>query len=144
MTILKKFMKKVKASNKYFIDTNYFVRFLIDDLPEQVNEVEKLFLKASAGKVALYSSVLVMFEVKWVLSSLYSFKKSQIISCMMELLTLDFIQFEDKSLLKLAIGYYRYSNLSLEDCYHLVLSKKLQVNKIATFDKNLSRHFNKK
>ncbi|NCT55954.1 type II toxin-antitoxin system VapC family toxin [bacterium] len=136
-------MAQVKKKNKYFVDANYFIRFLIDDSAKQVAEVEKLFLDASRDKVNLHTSVLVIFEIKWVLSSLYEFKKTRIVDSIEELLSLDFIKFEEKDLLKISLGLYRYSNLSLEDCYHLVLAKSLNVDSIATFDKKLSRYFKK-
>ena len=136
-------MVRAKKKNKYFVDTNYFIRFLIDDLPEQVDEVGKLFLQASAGKIDLYTSVLVFFEIKWILSSLYNFDKPKITKGLRELLSLDFVQLKERPLLEMSLGLYSGSNLSLEDCYHIIIAKKLHVNVMATFDKNLFSYFNK-
>ena len=50
-----------------FIDTNYFLRFLLNDVEHQHTEVKNLFLDASEGKADLITSTIVFFEVYWVL-----------------------------------------------------------------------------
>ena len=54
-----------------FIDTNYFLRFLLKDNEKQFIEVKKLFEKAILGEIDLYTSLIVIFEIYWVLSSFY-------------------------------------------------------------------------
>jgi len=50
-----------------FVDTNLFVRYLTDDDPEKADRVEALLNAATAGKVKLITSDLVLAELIWVL-----------------------------------------------------------------------------
>ena len=53
-----------------FVDTNYFLRYLLKDIPEQHEEAKRLFVAAADGKVELMTTSLVFFEVYWVLRTL--------------------------------------------------------------------------
>ena len=46
-----------------FIDTNYFLRLLVDDNVEQHRAAQQLFDRGAGGKVSLVTSVVVFFEV---------------------------------------------------------------------------------
>ncbi|MFA5770598.1 MAG: PIN domain-containing protein, partial [Patescibacteria group bacterium] len=59
----------------YFIDTNYFLRLLLRDDEKQFEEVYSVFQQAVNQKVKIYTSVIVFFEIYWVLSSFYKKNK---------------------------------------------------------------------
>jgi len=40
-----------------------------------------------------------------------------------------------------AVLFFDTTNLSLEDCYHLIFSKKNNASRLASFDKKLQRAF---
>ena len=55
-----------------FVDTNYFLRFLLKDIDNQFKEAKQLFLKSAQGDISLTTSVIVFFEVVWVLRKSFS------------------------------------------------------------------------
>lgn len=53
-----------------FVDTNYFLRFLLEDNKAQAQKVKQLFETASRGEgEELTTSLVVFFEIYWVLTS---------------------------------------------------------------------------
>jgi predicted nucleic-acid-binding protein len=124
---------------KCFIDTNYFLRFLLKDDEKQFNIVYSLFQKGINGETQLFTSVIVFFEIYWVLSSFYKKKKNKIIEFLKNILKLTFIDFENKVILEEAIVIFQNFNLDLEDCYNLAYAKLKKANEFTTFDKILNK-----
>ena len=50
-----------------FVDTNVFLRFLLEDVVSQQTIVDKIFEDSASGKIVLNSSIIVFFEKYWVL-----------------------------------------------------------------------------
>lgn len=124
-----------------FVDTNYFLRFLIRDVEEQYQEVRKLFGKGISKETKLFTSVVVFFEIYWVLSSFYKEDKQELVEKLAKILEMKFIQLKERESLEKAIQLFKNKNLSLEDAFNLVFSKKNKALKFATFDKKLSKIF---
>lgn len=121
----------------HFVDTNYLLRFLLKDNPAQQSIVDKLFNEAVEKKVVLVTSLVVFFEVKWVLSDFYKVDKETIVMRFLQLLDMNIFQFEEKQVLKLAVILYKRYGLDLEDCYNIIFYKKNNYDHFATFDKKL-------
>ena len=63
----------------YYVDTNVFLRFLLNDIPAQYAIVEELFNKAKNEKVKLVVPQIIIFEIQFVLATLYHLSKPEII-----------------------------------------------------------------
>jgi predicted nucleic-acid-binding protein len=127
----------------YFVDTNYLLRLLLKDDKKQFQEVYGLFQKGLKGKVKLITSVIVFFEVYWVLSSFYKHKKQKCISHLTNILRLDFLEIENKDILKRTLDLFKKHSLDLEDCYNLAFFEKNSLTKLATFDQKMLREIKK-
>lgn len=126
-----------------FVDTNYFLRFLFNDISEQHNVVEALFIKASEGKEKLLTSTIVFFEIYWVLSSYYGKEKLEVTKILEKLLKFTFIELEEREILVNSLGLFKDTNLDLEDCYNLYFAKSQKIETFGTFDKKLEKEFSK-
>ena len=124
-----------------FVDTNYFLRFLLQDNQEQYKEAKELFLKAARTEENLITSTLVFFEVAWVLRSNPKINKEILVEKLFKLASLN-IDIEHREILIEAIGMFRENNLTLEDCYNLVYAKNKKVKEFKTFDKKLRKIYN--
>lgn len=124
-----------------FVDTNYFLRFLLKDDDNQYLVAKKLFLEAASGKVKLISSTIVFFEIYWVLSPYYQKNKAELVRTMKKLLELTFINLDERAILEKSLYLFEDINLSFEDCYNLIYPKERKVSKLATFDRKLNRQF---
>jgi len=123
-----------------FVDTNYFLRFLLKDIDSQYSEAKKLFLLAAKDEQKLLSSTVVFFEVFWVLRSTYRKNKQTLVKKLDNLLKLN-IEFNEHQLLVESVNLFKNLNLSLEDCYNLVFSRARGVKSFKTFDLKLAKAF---
>lgn len=124
-----------------FIDTNYFLRFLLKDVESQHLQVKNLFLEAAEDKKKLFTSLIVFFELYWVLTSYYQQDKDQLINTLNQLLGFGFVHISEKTILNESLHLFNRSSLSLEDCYNLSFAKSSGAKDFKTFDKKLSKHF---
>ncbi|SRR5258708_540454 len=124
-----------------FIDTNYFLRFLLNDVSDQHKKVKELFLTGSEGKENLITSTIVFFEIYWVLSSYYEKEKTEIVKVLDNILKLTFIKLDEREILISSIQLFQNANLDLEDCYNLYFAKAQNVKEFKTFDKKLEKEF---
>ena len=115
-----------------FVDTNYWLRFLIGDNTKQQAEAKQLFRQGAEGKVKLFSSLVVFLEIYWVMSSFYGKNKPEIIKILENVLRLDFVKWENEKLLRLTLETFKNTNLDLEDSYNLIYAGKMKAKKFKT------------
>ncbi|MBU3979505.1 PIN domain-containing protein [Patescibacteria group bacterium] len=127
-----------------FVDTNYFLRFLLNDISEQHKQVKDLFLSGSEGKINLVTSTIVIFEIYWVLSSYYEKEKIEIVKVLEKILKLTFIKLEERDLLLNSLKLFERANFDLEDCYNLYYAKHQKADSFKTFDIPLRFEFTNK
>ena len=124
-----------------FIDTNYFLRFLIMDQVKQFSQVRKLFDQGAKGEIDLFSSEVVFFELYWVLHSFYRYSKEQLVLSLTQILEMSFIKFDNSDRLIRTLELFKIHNLDLEDCYNLVFATENQAKNFASFDVKLQKIF---
>lgn len=122
-----------------FVDTNYFLRFLLNDISAQHKKAKRLFEQGLNGNKDLFTSVIVFFELYWVFTSFYKKSKVEVIKILCNVLKLSFISFENLDIIEKALELFEDSSLELEDCYNIEFAKSKKYKEFATFDKRLSR-----
>lgn len=124
-----------------FVDTNYFLRFFLQDVKSQYLEVKKLFYQAAKDKISLTSSTIVFFEIYWVLRSYYNKDKTQTSSVLQKILDLPFLAFDEQGLLQESLNLFTVTNLGLIDCYNLSYARQQRFKNFKTFDEKLLKEF---
>lgn len=124
-----------------FVDTNFFLRFLLEDIEDQHQEAKQLFLQGARGRASLITSTIVCFEIYWVLSSFYKRRKSQLIALLTKILAMTFITLEERAILTESLNLFKKTNLNLEDCYNLSYAKSQKAESFKTFDTKLTKIF---
>lgn len=119
-----------------FVDTNYFLRFLKKDNISQYKLAEKLFLDAVLNRVELKSSIVVFFEIYWVLKKFYDVNKKDLKSSLLGVLELK-VAYSKEKLLKLAVKNMEKFNYDLEDAFNFYSAKEMEVDEFVTFDRKL-------
>src|SRR3989337_3365668 len=120
-----------------FVDTNYFLRFLLKDNSEQYSIAKNLFLSGAKGKTELFTSLIVFFEIYWVLKSYYEKNKDELNKTLNKILNLTFIKLAEREILTKSLKLFKTTTLSLEDCYNLLLAKEIATDDFASFDEKL-------
>ncbi len=123
-----------------FVDTNYFIRYLLGDIPSQSETAKALFLEGSEGKIKLFTSTIVIFEVFWVFTDFYKKTKEEVIEILFNVLSMNFIEIKERDIIRKAIEFYKEKNIEFEDCYNLAYAKANKMTRFATFDKKLSKY----
>jgi len=124
-----------------FVDTNYFLRFLLKDIDKQHQEAKELFKDAALGEVKLFTSIIVFFEIYWVFSSFYKRNKTELTEILKNVLKMDFIKIKERKLLQKAVEIFEESTSDLEDSFNLAYARKKEALEFKTFDKKLVRKF---
>ena len=124
-----------------FVDTNYFLRFLIEDNKEQSKIAKELFLESARGKQQLITSTITVFEIYWVFKSYYRKSKTEVVGILQKVLGMNFIRLDERDLLQAALNLFKAQNLSLEDCYNLTFALNNQTKIFKTFDVKLAGLF---
>ena len=123
----------------YLVDTNVFLRFFLKDNIPLFIEASQLFEKASKGKVQLFASNIVFFEISFVFKSVYKLSREEIIENLEPILSSPYIQWSEQQNLQTALAIYAtHPSLSLVDCYLHVKAKTMEAE-LFTFDENLKK-----
>ncbi|MBI2325939.1 PIN domain-containing protein [Candidatus Collierbacteria bacterium] len=125
-----------------FVDTNVFLRLILGDVAPQTEKAKKIFNEAIASKVKLYTSIVVVFEIYWVLKSLYDYFGNDLRQKLIEVMQLT-VEFENYELLVEAISQMDKYNFDLEDSYNLKFAKNKEIDEFETFDQKLLKKFSK-
>lgn len=123
---------------RFFADANIFLRFLIGDVPSQLEKVKGYFDQARQNQIEIIVSTVVFFEVIYVLRGKYGHLKIDIIESMGNLLSVPFLNFEEEETLKSVLVMWTKENLDLVDCYSKIKAESFEAE-ILTFDKRISR-----
>ena len=124
-----------------FVDTNYFLRFLLKDNKLQHRKAKQLMLDSAQGKLKLFTSIIVFFEIYWVLSSYYGRNKTELIKALKDVINLTFIEIEERPIITNALEVFAQNNISLEDSFNLSYAASHQSEDFKTFDLKLGKLF---
>lgn len=123
---------------KVVADANVFLRFLLNDVPEQANETAELLKRAKSGKIRIHVPQIVIFEIFFALDKFYKFPKQQIVDKVGTILSSPFLEVQNTEIFQTALLFYNEKNLDFVDCFLLCFCKDSGM-KLFTFDKNLQK-----
>lgn len=127
-------------SERCFIDTNLFLRYLTNDVPEQADAVEDLLDKATAGEILLLTNSVVMAEMVWTLESFYQLERAAIREKLAAILNTPRIEVIDGDLVLQALEGYVEKNVDFIDAYNVAWMLSHGLTEAYTFDR---KHFNR-
>ena len=123
----KKLQLKNMPSNKLIFDANAILRYILDDIPEQADIVEKTINERES--LALPE---VIAETVYILTKYYSIERKETVENIIVFLN----EINDKNeILRLALKTFGETNFDFVDCILFANSKQYD---IFTFDKKLS------
>jgi predicted nucleic-acid-binding protein len=117
------------------MDTNLFIRYLVNDDPGKADRVEKLLEQATSEKIRLVTADLVIAEVIWVLESAYGLKNTEITPMVKGILATPGIEVTNADLIGRSLDYYESFNIDFIDGYIAAVMDKMKITEIYSFDK---------
>ena len=116
------------SENRMHIDTNYLLRYVLNDIPEQAEKAAAVIMQGAE----IYPEIVP--EAVYVLQKIYKIERKDVSAALLDVL--DDVSVERKRQIQEALVLYGRTNLDYVDC--LLLSGFLYDRKdFATFDKKL-------
>ena len=112
------------------MDTNYIVRYLINDNIEMADIAEDILTNKS-----VFISNEILAEVVYVLFGVYGVSKTQIVDQLSQLIVFNKVTTLDDDLIKKSLEIFKTKNLDFVDCLLCAYSRR---DEILTFDKKLT------
>ncbi len=122
-----------------FVDTNIFIRFLTDDVPEKADACEEIFKKAVEKQEALFTTELVIAEIVWVLESFYELPKNEVQDKVEKILNTPNLTCPHKDLILSALILYGEENIDYIDAYNALILKEKGIEELYSYDKHYNR-----
>lgn len=125
----------------FVVDTNAILRYLINDIPSQAEQTERLIKEALREQIKVVLPVVVVMELLFTLTKSYGWKKADICEKLLKLIASPLIEVEKREQLVEAINWYMKKNISFVDCL-LISEAQVLGGEIFTFDKKLKKLMN--
>jgi predicted nucleic acid-binding protein len=122
-----------------FLDTNIFLRHLLQDHADHSPRATLLFDRIERGELRVETTSTVVFETVFTLQSFYKHPRSLIRDNVLPLLRLPGIVLTGKRRLSRAFALYTSTNLSFADCFHVAVAEGRRVPAFISFDHGLDR-----
>lgn len=122
----------------YYIDANYFLRFILKDNLTQWKIADNYFEKAKQEKIKLVFLTEVILEIEYVMRKVYKFNRKLIFKYISTLLVIDSLEIADREILKMAILIYLDKNIDLVDAILFYKAKGKQAE-VLSFDKDFDK-----
>jgi len=120
----------------YLIDTNFLLRFLLKDVPDQSQKSKQYITQAKDKKIKIVIPQIIIFEIYYVLSKYYNFPKQQIANALQKILSTKYLSIENKNTFLNTLSLWKNNNIEFVDNFLLSLSQEKKYQ-ILTFDKKL-------
>jgi predicted nucleic-acid-binding protein len=127
-------------AERAFVDTNLFLRYLTNDVPEQADAVEALLIQAETGELRLVTSKLVIAEIVWTLESFYKKSKVEVRDFVLALLNTEGLDVEARDQVLQAAIWYEEKNVDFIDACIAAQLFDEGPDAIYTFNR---KHFNR-
>lgn len=120
---------------KVFFDTNFLLRFYLNDIPRQSAKAKKMVQAAKDGALLLVTDLIVICEMVWVMDSYYKLDKKQIAEKMTNLYRTAGLVVLNGEILPDALAVYVDKNIDFTDAVIGSIATKNNIEYLASFDK---------
>jgi len=120
---------------KYYVDSNFFLRFILKDNLNQWKVANDYFKEAKLEKVKLVFLTETIIEIEYVLRKVYKLSRKIISKYLLTLLSISYFEITDRELLRDALLYYVKKNIDFVDII-IFLKAKEENAEVLTFDKD--------
>jgi predicted nucleic acid-binding protein len=123
---------------RYFADTNLFLRYLTNDVPEQADSFEQVLRRAARGELTLVTNSMVLAEIIWTLESYYRLPPTSVQEKVLAILNTPGLEVADGDLALQAILWHVEKSVDFIDAYNAAWMLERGMDKVLTLDR---KHF---
>lgn len=124
---------------RYFVDTNIFLRAILEDHKTQSPKAKGFLKNIKTSKNSYYTTAWVITEIVWTLGSLYKYKKEHIARIIRGIINTPNLRVLEKDLVLRAIALFEEKNVDFIDCLNFLISKENEFSGIVSFDQDFDR-----
>ncbi len=124
------------------VDTNVIIRYLVehpDKIQSKFKGVFTFFPEVERGEIKIELSELVLFEAFFVLTKLYDVPQKEAAEKLSGIVSLKGVMMPDKPLISSCLKILQGEKIDLVDAYLLALSRRKNIKRIYSFDRDLSK-----
>ncbi|NQU64651.1 MAG: PIN domain-containing protein [SAR324 cluster bacterium] len=125
---------------KVFFDTNFLLRYYLDDVPVQAKKARSMIEAAINGDLELVTDLVVICEMVWVMDSYYELDRQSIVEKINNLYQTPGITVINGEILPSALISYIEKNVDFTDAVVAASAISNGISYIASFDK---KHMNR-
>jgi predicted nucleic acid-binding protein len=128
-----------------FIDTNIFIRFLVEDDPVKLKKCTALFKKIENEEIEVTTTPQHIFEIIYVLEGkIYNIPRLEIAENIKYIVSLQNIKIQDKKTLLESLIIYRDTKqrLDISDAYAIALMRASNIERIYSYDTDFDKYSN--
>jgi len=125
---------------KVFFDTNFLLRYYLDDSPPQARKAKSMIEAAVQGKIELITDLIVICEMVWVMDFYYKLDRNSIVEKISNLYQTPGITVINSEILQDALINYAEKNIDFTDAVIGSSAIANNIRYIASFDK---KHMNR-
>ncbi len=122
-------------------DTHVIIYHMMGNHPVYSPRCDELFLALQSGNVTAYGAITVVSEAAYVLEKGFRIPRADIARALGDIVSMPAIQWDSREPLIEALQFWGSRGpLSFTDCYHLAISKYLDIGCVYAFDKKMGRY----
>ena len=122
------------------LDTNALVRLLVMDNEGQAGKVAQAVMAAENNSEQILILPEVLIETSWVLESIYSCERRELVDFLETLISSSTFTFPDPAIIRRVVDNFRKGG---DFADHMIIeqARKLQARKVISFDRKLQKRF---
>ena len=120
---------------KIFFDTNFLLRFYLDDKPTQASNAKRMVQAAKKGHILLVTDLIVICEMVWVMDSFYELEKEVISEKITNLYRTPGVVVFNGDVLPRALSIYVRKNIDFTEAVIAGSATNNHIEYLASFDK---------
>lgn len=122
-----------------FVDTNVFLRLLVNDDSEKADACEMLFKQAIQGEGALFTTDMVIAEIIWVLQSYYRLSMKEVREKVEKILNTKNLECPNREIIIHALAVSEETNIDYIDAYNAFVLKLNGITELYSYDTHFDR-----
>jgi len=124
-----------------FADTNLFLRYLTNDVPEQADAFEKILHRAKRGEILLVTNSMVIAEIVWTLESYYRLPPSAVQDNVLAILNTPGLEVAASDRVLQATLWHVEKSVDFIDAYNAAWMAEDSIKTVITFDQKHFKRF---
>jgi len=122
----------------YIADTNFYLRFILQDVISQAKITEGYLRKAKLSKVSIFFPDEVILEMEFVLRSVYSVKREDLADSLTGLIKVEYVDVENRLLWIKTLEIYKATKISLLDTFLFLKAQEIG-SEVLSFDEDFKK-----